>query len=47
MWLGKEGSCFLGNVPEVDETKAFADNIEQIAMFARCGICPFSGSAPA
>jgi hypothetical protein len=38
MRQGKEGPCLVGNVLEVDQPAAFADDVEKIAMLAGCGI---------
>src|SRR3546814_3399824 len=37
----QEGARLIGNVLEVDQAAALADDVEQIAMLAGCGIGPF------
>src|SRR3546814_10517108 len=39
----QEGARLIGNVLEVDQAAALADDVEQIAMLAGCGIGPFAG----
>ena len=41
----KEAARFLGHVLEVDKATAFADDVEQVAMFAGCGIGELTGRA--
>ena len=41
--LVEEAPGFVGNIPEVDEAEAFADNVEHVAMLAGCGIGPVAG----
>ena len=40
---GEEASCLVGDVLEVDEAAAFADDVEQVAMLAGGGVGPFAG----
>jgi len=38
MRQAQEAACFVGDVMEVDEATAFADDIEEVAMLAGCGV---------
>jgi hypothetical protein len=41
---GEKAPGLIGNVAELDQTAAFADDVEQIAMFCAGGIRPSPGS---
>ena len=43
-WQAEKTPCFIGDVEEIDEAAAFADDVEQIAMFAGRRVRPFAGS---
>jgi hypothetical protein len=43
----QEASGLIGNVLEVDQAAAFADDIEQVAMLSRGRISPFSSGTVA
>ena len=38
----EETARFLGHVPEVDQAKRLADDVEKISMFARCAVRPLA-----
>jgi hypothetical protein len=38
MRQAEERTCLIGDILEVDQAAAFADDIEQVAMFARGGV---------
>jgi hypothetical protein len=40
----QEAPCLLGDLLEVGKAAGFANDIEQIAMLASRGVCPFSRS---
>jgi hypothetical protein len=42
---GEKGPCLVDGLLEGDETAAFTDHVEEIAMFARGGVGPFAGRA--
>ena len=44
-WQAEKAPCFIGDVGEVGEAAAFADDVEQIAMFAGRRVGPFAGRA--
>jgi len=44
-WLAEKAPCFIGDVGEVNQAAALADDVEEIAMFPAGGICPFTDSA--
>ena len=41
----EEAAGLIGDIVEVDQAAAFADDVEQIAMLAGCGVGPFAGRA--
>ncbi len=43
-WKAEKAPCFIGDVEEIGEAAAFADDVEQIAMFAGRRVGPFAGS---
>ncbi len=43
MRQAEETTGFLGNISKVDQAEAFADDIEQIAIFTALRIGPFTG----
>jgi hypothetical protein len=43
MWQAEERTRLIGDVLEVDQAAAFADDVEQVAMFAGGGVGPFAG----
>ncbi len=42
-WQAEKAPCFIGDVGEIDEAGAFTDDVEQIAMLARCRVRPLAG----
>jgi hypothetical protein len=46
-WQAQEASGLVGDVLEVEQSAAFADDIEQVPMLGRGRISPFSGSTGA
>jgi hypothetical protein len=42
-WQAEKAPCLIGDVGEIDEAGAFADDVEQIAMFAGRRVGPFAG----
>jgi hypothetical protein len=44
-WQAEKAPCFIGDVGEFGEVTAFADNVEQIAMFAGRRVGPFASGA--
>src|SRR4029077_12528278 len=42
----EEAPRLVGDVLEVDQAAAFANDVEQVAMFARGRVGPFAGRAP-
>ena len=42
-WQAEKAPCFIGDVGEIGEAAAFADDVEQIAMLAGRRVGPFSG----
>ena len=45
MRQAEEGAGLVGDVLEVDQAAALADDVEQIAMLAGGGVGPFAGRA--
>jgi hypothetical protein len=43
-WQAEKAPCFIGDVGEIGEAAAFADDVEQIAMLAGRCVRPFAGS---
>ncbi len=41
-WKAEKGPCLIGDVEEIGEAAAFADDVEQIAMFAGRRVGPFA-----
>ena len=41
-WQAEKAPCFIGDIGEIDEAGAFADDVEQIAMFAGRRVRPFA-----
>ena len=41
-WKAEKAPCFIGDVEEIGEAAAFADDVEQIAMFAGRRVRPFA-----
>ena len=41
-WQAEKASCFIGDVGEIGEAAAFANDVEQIAMFAGRRVRPFA-----
>ncbi len=37
-WQAEKAPCFIGDVGEIGEAAAFADDVEQIAMLADCRV---------
>ena len=46
-WQAQEASGLVGDVLEVEQSAAFADDIKQVPMLGRGRISPFSGSTGA
>ena len=44
-WQAEKAPCFIDDVGEIGEAAAFADDVEQIAMFAGRRVCPFASGA--
>ena len=42
-WQAEKAPCFIGDVGEIGEAAAFTDDVEQIAMLARCRVRPLAG----
>ena len=42
-WKAEKSPCFIGDVEEIGEAAAFADDVEQIAMLAGRRVGPFAG----
>ena len=42
-WQAEKAPCFIGDVGEIGEAAAFADDVEQIAMFAGRRVRPLAG----
>ena len=42
-WQAEKAPCFVGDVGEFGQAAAFADDVEQIAMFPGRRIRPFAG----
>jgi hypothetical protein len=41
-WQAEEPPCLVGDVGEIDEAGGFADDVEEIAMFARRRVRPLA-----
>ena len=44
-WKAEKSPCFVGDVGEIDEAGAFADDVEQIAMFAGRRVRPLASGS--
>ncbi len=44
-WQAEKAPCFIDDVGEIGEAAAFADDVEQIAMFAGRRVDPFASGA--
>ncbi len=44
-WQAEKAACFIGDVGEIGEAAAFADNVEQIAVLAGRRVRPFASGA--
>ena len=42
-WQAEKAPCFIGDVGEIGDAAAFADDVEQIAMLAGRRVRPFAG----